>query len=179
MLRYLLWQIARSSSNGGIVMAAEDKRPYRKCVGVMLVNRDDKVFVGDRIDTEEENWQMPQGGVDKGETLKAAASRELLEETGTDKAEFIGEVPHWIHYDLPIDISKRVWGGRYRGQKQRWFAMRFLGEDADIRLYLHIPEFSAWRWVSVAAVCDMIIPFKRPVYAEVVEAFSPLFSRRD
>ena len=155
-------------------MAEHDARPYRPCVGVMLINRDGLVFVGDRIDTEGENWQMPQGGIDAGETPRAAALRELAGETGTDKAEFIAEIPRWIRYDLPPEISRRIWGGRYRGQKQRWFAMRFTGEDSDIRLDCYKPEFAAWRWVPLPAVCELIIPFKRAVYTEIVQEFEPL-----
>ncbi len=151
-----------------------DNRPYRQCVGVMLINRSGLVFVGDRVNTNSQDWQMPQGGIEKGETPHIAAFRELEEETGTDKAEIIGEIPRWISYDLPSDISRRVWGGRYRGQMQRWFAMRFNGEDNDICLDRHIAEFSAWRWVPIGTVCDLIIPFKQKVYNEVVREFTPL-----
>ncbi len=151
-----------------------DPRPYRQCVGVMLFNSSGLVFVGDRIDTEAENWQMPQGGVDDGEAPREAALRELEEETGTGNAVIIAESAHWINYDLPQELSERVWGGRYRGQTQRWFAMRFKGVDSDIRLDRHKPEFSDWRWVPVRDLSALIIPFKRAVYAEIVREFGHL-----
>jgi putative (di)nucleoside polyphosphate hydrolase len=154
------------------VAAREDTRPYRQCVGVMLFNSSGLVFVGDRIDTEAKNWQMPQGGIDDGETPRAAALRELEEETGTRKAEIIAESARWINYDLPPDLSERVWGGEYRGQTQRWFAMRFTGVDGDIQLDRHKPEFSDWRWVPMRDLAGLIIPFKRAVYAEVVREFA-------
>jgi putative (di)nucleoside polyphosphate hydrolase len=153
-----------------------DTRPYRPCVGVMLMNSEGLVFVGNRIGLKGDNWQMPQGGIDEGETPQNAAFRELAEETGTDKADMLAEIPRWIHYDLPPDISRRVWGGRYRGQMQRWFAMRFTGVDSDIRLDRHVPEFSAWRWVPLASLCDLIVPFKRDVYSEIVDEFSRMLA---
>jgi len=157
--------------------ASVDERPYRRCVGVMLLNREGLVFIGKRIETGGDDWQMPQGGIDAGESPRAAALRELAEEAGTDKAEIIAETPGWISYDLPMAISRRVWDGRYRGQTQRWFAMRFTGVDADIRLDRHIPEFSAWRWAPMAELTELITPFKRSVYAQVVRAFSHLAQR--
>lgn len=158
-------------------MVAADARPYRKCVGIMMLNADGLVFVGDRINTDRQDWQMPQGGIEAGESPDVAAYRELEEEAGTGKAEIIGEIPRWISYDLPVHISRRVWGGMYRGQMQRWFAMRFTGTDDDIRLDRHVPEFSDWRWVPIDTVCDLIIPFKRQVYSEVVREFRPLACR--
>lgn len=157
--------------------AGVDNRPYRRCVGVMLLNREGLVFVGNRIETDGDDWQMPQGGVDAGETPRVAALRELAEEAGTDKAEIIAETSRWISYDLPEALSRRVWEGRYRGQTQRWFAMRFTGVDADIRLDRHVPEFTAWRWAPMAELTGLIVPFKRAVYAQVVREFSHLAKR--
>ncbi|PPR20737.1 MAG: RNA pyrophosphohydrolase [Alphaproteobacteria bacterium MarineAlpha10_Bin3] len=154
--------------------AVNDSRPYRRCVGVMLLNPQGLVFVGKRIEPGGDDWQMPQGGVDRGETPRAAALRELAEEAGTDRVAIIAETPRWISYDLPEAVSRRVWNGRYRGQTQRWFAMRFTGVDGDIRLDRHTPEFSAWRWVPMADLTGLITPFKRAVYTQVVQAFAHL-----
>ena len=148
--------------------------PYRKGVGVMLLNRDGEVFVAQRIDSADAAWQMPQGGIDPGESPRAAALRELEEETGTAKAEVIGETRDWLRYDLPLDLVPRVWKGRYRGQEQKWFAMRFLGEDQDIDIATEHPEFSAWRWVSVDALCGLIVPFKQALYVKLVDEFRDL-----
>jgi putative (di)nucleoside polyphosphate hydrolase len=115
---------------------------------------------------------MPQGGIDPGETPTQAALRELYEETGTDKAEILAESAHWHHYDLPPEISAhRIWGGRYRGQAQKWFAMRFLGEDEDIDIEATHPEFDAWRWESPAALPELIVSFKRPIYVALLGEF--------
>ena len=122
--------------------------PYRPCVGIMLFNRDGKVFVGKRIDQTVEGWQMPQGGIDKGETPEQAALRELQEEIGTDKAEIIAEMEDWVTYDLPAHLVGVAFHGKYRGQRQKWFAMRFTGKDGDIDLTAHEPEFSAFQWVE-------------------------------
>jgi len=150
------------------------KLPYRKCVGVMLVNEEGKVFVGQRIDTERPAWQMPQGGVDDGEDLCNAALRELREETGitTDLVTIEAKTRDWVTYDLPYDLVPKIWKGRYRGQKQRWFLMRFLGNDNLIRIDTDHPEFSEWRWLDPAELANSIVPFKRPVYISVLEEFS-------
>jgi putative (di)nucleoside polyphosphate hydrolase len=148
---------------------------YRRCVGVMLLNRDGLVFVGRRIDREaNETWQMPQGGVDVGENLVDAARRELAEETGIAQAELLAEAPEWLSYDLPPHLMGVALKGKYRGQTQKWFAMRFLGRDADIDLNAHEPEFDAWRWVSMPELPALIVPFKRQVYLDVVAAFRHL-----
>src|SRR3954447_4758079 len=118
---------------------------YRAAVGIMLLNGDGRVFVGQRIDTPGA-WQMPQGGIDDGEEPRSAALRELKEETGIDKAEVLGETEGWLRYELPAELHGKVWGGRYRGQRQKWFAMRFTGTDADVALATEHPEFDAWRW---------------------------------
>lgn len=138
----------------------------------MLFNAAGKVFVGNRIDVAGDHWQMPQGGIDDGETAEQAAWRELREEVGTDKAELLAASAAWLSYDLPDDLSRRVWQGRYRGQTQRWFAFRFTGDDADIDLEVHEAEFRAWRWADISELCDMAIPFKRAVYRRVVAEFA-------
>jgi putative (di)nucleoside polyphosphate hydrolase len=156
------------------------KLPYRPCVGMLLLNAEGKVFVGRRIDTAKEAdniWQMPQGGIDKGETPAQAALRELREEIGTDKAEILAESRHWLRYDLPDHLVGKVWKGRYRGQKQRWFALRFLGEDSDIDLATEHPEFDAWQWVALEDVPGLVIPFKRDTYRAVVSEFRELLGR--
>jgi len=145
--------------------------PYRLCVGVMLLNRRGQVFVAQRIDMPSAAWQMPQGGIDPGETPRQAAVRELHEETGTDKAEFVAESRDWMRYDLPADLAPKLWGGRYRGQEQKWFAMRFLGTDADIDIHGETPEFSAWRWAELDEIAELIVPFKRPLYRQLVAEF--------
>jgi putative (di)nucleoside polyphosphate hydrolase len=157
------------------------KLPYRPCVGMLLLNGEGKVFVGRRIDTAKEGdniWQMPQGGIDKGETPEAAVLREMEEEIGTGKAEIIAESRQWLHYDLPDHLVGKVWKGKYRGQKQRWFALRFLGQDADIDLATEHPEFDAWRWVELEDVPGLVIPFKRDTYRAVVSEFRELLGRR-
>lgn len=153
-----------------------DSLPYRPCVGIMLLDRDGRVFVARRRDTPD-GWQMPQGGIDSGETARQAAFRELKEEIGTDRAEFLAEAPETVRYDLPDHLVGKVWGGRYRGQEQRWVALRFLGEDRDIDLDTEHPEFDAWRWSAPDRVLAEIVPFKRDVYATVLAAFAPLFGR--
>jgi len=148
--------------------------PYRPCVGIMLFNQDGKVFVGKRIDQTVEGWQMPQGGIDKGETPIEAALRELQEEVGTDKAEIIGEMDDWVTYDLPPHLVGVAFRGKYKGQRQKWFALRFTGKDADIDLTAHEPEFSSFQWVSLDALPDLIVPFKRDTYKAVIAAFKSL-----
>lgn len=150
--------------------------PYRRGVGILLLNRDNQVFVAQRRDTRADAWQMPQGGIDKGETPRDAALRELEEETGTAKAEIIAESCRWLAYDLPADLVPRVWGGRYRGQTQKWFVMRFLGQDSDIDLETESPEFTAWRWAACEQLPSLIVPFKRQLYREVLEEFAGLLA---
>lgn len=154
-------------------MRADDLAAYRPGVGIVLVNRERNVFVGRRIDMPRgwPAWQMPQGGIDADETPMQAALRELYEETGTDKAEIVAETRDWLHYDLPAPIAGTAWGGRYRGQRQKWFLMRFDGEDGDIDLSRHDAEFDAWKWVAPAALPGLIVDFKRPVYTALLEEF--------
>jgi len=156
------------------VAGKEDPRPWRPCVGLMLFGPDGRVWVGDRIDTPGDHWQMPQGGIDEGESPREAALRELHEEIGTDKAEIVAEHPEWLKYDLPPEISAKIWGGRYRGQMQRWFALRFTGRDEDIHLDSHIREFEAWKWEDIDRLPDLAVGFKRDIYRQVVEAFRHL-----
>ena len=146
-------------------------KPYRRGVGVVLVNSRGRVFVAQRIDTAESAWQMPQGGIDDGETAREAALRELHEEIGTYKARIIGVTRNWLTYDLPADLQTKVWKGKYRGQKQKWFLMRFTGEDADIDLETDHPEFSTWKWLPFTHLPRVIVGFKRDIYKQVVAAF--------
>jgi putative (di)nucleoside polyphosphate hydrolase len=150
---------------------------YRPCVGVMLVNHEGLVFVGQRIGLTEDAWQMPQGGVDKGETPAEAAMRELEEEIGTAKARIIAETDGWFDYDLPPEFIGKRWRGKYRGQSQKWLACLFEGEDSDIRLDTAHPEFSDWRWVAFDELADLIIAFKRDVYRAVVAELGPKIRR--
>ena len=150
--------------------------PYRPGVGIMLLDCRGLVFVAQRIDMPSEAWQMPQGGIDEGEGPLEAAWRELAEETGTDKAELIGESRDWYSYDLPADLVPRIWHGRFRGQTQKWFVFRFLGSDADIDIATEKPEFSDWKWADVAELPDLIVPFKRALYQRLVVDLGPLAS---
>jgi putative (di)nucleoside polyphosphate hydrolase len=152
------------------------KLPYRKNVGVMIVNADGLVWVGQRLDSEVPAWQMPQGGIDKGEDARAAALRELEEETGisVDMVDVAGETEGWISYDLPHDIVPKIWKGKYRGQEQKWFLMRFKGSDDMIVIDRPHPEFSEWRWLPVDELVENIVPFKRGVYEQVVAELGPL-----
>lgn len=155
-------------------MTADSPLPYRPCAGVMLLNKTGQVFVGQRIDTTLEAWQMPQGGIDPGEAALDTAVRELGEETGiaAHLVELIAEAPREFRYDLPPELVGKVWKGQYRGQIQRWFLFRFLGEDADINIQTAHPEFRAWRWADPEQLPNIIVPFKRALYEEVLEAFS-------
>jgi putative (di)nucleoside polyphosphate hydrolase len=153
--------------------------PYRPCAGVMLINRDGQVLVGQRLDSTLEAWQMPQGGIDKGEAPFDAAVRELWEETGipAELVELIAEAPEELSYDLPEELVGQIWKGRWRGQRQRWFLFRFLGQDSDIDIATAEPEFRAWRWADPADLPDLIVPFKRELYREVLAAFAKPLAR--
>ena len=148
--------------------------PYRPCVGIMLLNPRGQAFVARRIDMPSEAWQMPQGGIDPGEEPLAAALRELREEIGTDKAEPLAEVHDWLTYDLPADLLGKLWGGRFRGQTQKWFAMRFTGTDSDVNIATEIPEFLDWKWAELERLPSLIVPFKRHLYERLVSEFTPV-----
>ena len=154
---------------------------YRPCVGVMLLNKQGLVWIGRRFQKQNDDgvghwWQMPQGGIDEGEDTALAAKRELEEETAVRSAEIIAEAPGWYNYDLPEHLIGHSWKGKYRGQTQKWFAMRFLGDDSEINLAPpgHKQEFDQWRWAPIDEITDLIVPFKKPVYEQVVKAFRHL-----
>jgi putative (di)nucleoside polyphosphate hydrolase len=169
-------------------MATDDMSPaYRPCVGIMVLNRAGQVWIGRRHDAPGEPegpgawWQMPQGGIDADEDPAKAALRELDEETGISSVEIIAESPGWYAYELPEKLRPKAWGGRYRGQRQKWFAMRFLGTDSEVTLERpgHKPEFDAWRWAPIEELAGLIVPFKRAVYAEVVRDFATFARPQD
>ncbi|MEL6480672.1 MAG: RNA pyrophosphohydrolase [Pseudomonadota bacterium] len=153
--------------------------PYRPCVGLMVLNRDCHIFAGQRIDSSHDAWQMPQGGIDPGETPTEAALRELGEETGirSDRVTILRESAHWRDYDLPPHLVQKLWKGRYRGQTQRWFAISFLGDDAEIDITVHEQEFSRWSWMAPDELMLRIVPFKRDTYGAVFAEFADLIDR--
>lgn len=147
--------------------------PYRPCVGVMIRNAQGDVFVGQRKDHYQQAWQMPQGGVDKGEDPAEAALREMWEETGIapELVRVVAQTEDWLPYDLPAELQGKLWGGKYRGQEQKWFLLDFLGTDGQVNIDTDHPEFSAWKWLPPSELLANIVPFKRVVYAQVLDAF--------
>ena len=149
---------------------------YRKCVGMMILNSNKEILVGRRLDHPSGYWQMPQGGINDNENPKEAVWREMLEEIGTNKAELIKISNQWINYDIPSETLKTLpWGDIYIGQTQKWFAFLFLGEDNDINVGTDNPEFSEWKWTRMDSIVDSIVPFKRDVYAKILEEFKDIF----
>ena len=147
--------------------------PYRSNVGIMLINDDGHVFVGQRLDNNQNAWQMPQGGIDGDEDPQSAAYRELLEETGIEQenVKFLAKSSKWLLYDLPEDLIPKLWGGKYRGQKQKWFLFKFLGTNRDINISTEHPEFSNWKWMPKENLLEEIVPFKKSVYESVLREF--------
>jgi len=161
-----------------LIAVAADAAHYRKCAGVVLVNEAGLIWVGERNDAAGA-WQMPQGGIDPGEDPREAALRELEEETGTANVAFLAAAPHWLKYDLPDELMRRSWQVKWRGQMQMWFAFRFCGAESEIDvLGVEKPEFERWQWVEPDVVPDLIVAFKRPVYAAVIDMFKPVLTRR-
>ena len=162
-------------------MMKPEELPYRPCVGVALFNDEGRVFMGRRIGLpigfdERGLWQLPQGGIDEGETPRQAALRELAEEIGVRQVEYLAETPEWLYYDLPAELLGKALGGRYRGQKQKWFALRHAGTEREINLTVpgHRPEFDLWRWERLERIPELVVPFKRHIYEALVQAFAHL-----
>jgi putative (di)nucleoside polyphosphate hydrolase len=160
-------------------MIDKESLPYRPAAGVMLLNREGKVFVAQRLDSSLEAWQMPQGGLDEGEDPETGALRELEEETGIGRehVEIVAQAPRELYYDLPDDLVGKLWKGKWRGQRQTWFLCRFTGTDEDVDIETSHPEFRAWKWAEPAELPSMIVPFKRKLYEDVLDAFSEWLSR--
>lgn len=154
--------------------APTHEAPYRRGVGMMLLNADGLVLVARRAGMNDRHWQMPQGGIDAGESPRQAALRELEEEIGTNRAEILAEAPGWIDYDLPAEVARQAWGGAYRGQTHKWFVLRFTGRDRDIDLVSDHQEFDAWKWVAMETLPMLVVPFKRAAYERVVASFRHL-----
>jgi len=161
--------------NSPLPVERRARNDYRPGVGIVLLNQRGEVFVGRRADLRDEAWQMPQGGIDEGETPQQAAFRELTEEIGSDKADVIAESRGWFEYDVPKEFARKKWGGRWRGQRQKWLVMLFCGADADIDLGSDHPEFDAWRWVRVDELPKLAASFKRQLYLDVIGEFSTVF----
>lgn len=145
--------------------------PFRPGVGMMILNKEKKIFVGRRLDSKANGWQMPQGGIDLGETPSHAAMREMHEEIGSSSGKIIAESKRWYSYRVPKFLVPRLWNGKYCGQKQKWFLIQFLGNDSEINLNTDLPEFEQWKWVDVKELPKIVIPFKRKLYYKVMNEF--------
>lgn len=150
---------------------------YRSGVGIMLLNNENKIFVGKRIDNNSDAWQMPQGGIDVGEDEDLAMFRELAEETGIlhSEVEILGKSKRYFYYNLPYKLQKKFWGGKYLGQKQRWYLARFNGDESSINVQTEVPEFSHWKWIGSEDILNVIVKFKRDLYRDVITEFSKFF----
>jgi len=152
-------------------------KPYRNCVGLLVLNKNGDVFIGKRIDSNLNAWQMPQGGIEADEDPKTAGIREMEEEIGTKNAELIGEMSEWLNYDIPENLSHRLWNGKYKGQTQKWLAFKFLGDDSEINIKTKVPEFKEWKWENHKNLPSLAVPFKRDIYKKVIKEFEELFSK--
>ena len=151
-------------------------RPYRRCVGIMILNRSKEILVGKRIDHPSGFWQMPQGGIDENENPEEAVWREMMEEIGTNNVTLLKTSNQWLKYDIPNDTLQTLpWGHKYRGQTQKWFAFKFTGNDKEINVGTENPEFSEWKWTNIDIIIDNIVPFKRDVYSKILEEFKDIF----
>jgi len=146
--------------------------PYRRGVGMMVVNKDNLIFVGKRLDSKGDTWQMPQGGIDEDETILEAGIRELLEETNIRSVEVIAESKNWFYYDVPQSLVGKLWNGKYRGQKQKWLLLKFTGDEKEINIATEEPEFAEWKWVEIDRLPNLIVSFKKTLYNSIVEEFS-------
>ncbi len=169
--------LANSSTNSGSLLdnrSSMRDNNYRSGVGIMIINSDKKIFVGKRVDNKSDAWQMPQGGIDAGENEELAMFRELQEETGIEheKVKILAKSSGYFYYNLPQNLRKKFWGGKYIGQKQKWFLLRFLGDDSEIDLNSQYPEFSAWKWISKEDLTTAIVRFKKELYQQLVREFS-------
>ena len=149
---------------------------YRKGVGIFLLNKNKQVWVGKRLDVKNDFWQMPQGGIDSGESEKEAMMRELLEEIGTNNIKIIGTSKEWLSYNIPKELVRKIWKGRYLGQSQKWFACRFVGKENEINLNTRNPEFTDWKWIKPQLLMKSVIPFKRELYKKILEIFKDLYN---
>ena len=169
--------IPKDRRGPGYRVPAPELRKYRPGVGIILINREGRILIARRNDVPGDAWQMPQGGIERNETPEHAALRELKEEIGTDDAEILTESDGWFFYDLPDNFAKKAWGGRWKGQRQKWFVMRFRGNDADINLETEHPEFDAWRWATVGELETLAVSFKKKLYVALLEEFAFLLGK--